>query len=260
MPDGRTLQIGTVHHLGDHFSRTFSITYEDRDGEQRLAHQTCYGISERCIAALISIHGDDSGLVLPPEVAPIQAVVVPIIVGKRGAEVREAARRLTDDLEASGVRVRLDDRDLRPGAKFYHWEMRGVPVRLELGPRDFDAGVATVVLRTGGPKTTIPLVSAVEEVRGLLASAMQALATRASERLAVQVHEAGTMSELAAALEDGVAIVSWCGEKSCADRVEEETGGAVLGVEVRSDLVVPREGTCVACGCAGSTALIGRSY
>ncbi|MEN6517068.1 MAG: proline--tRNA ligase [Methanospirillum sp.] len=260
MPDGRTLQIGTVHHLGDHFSKTFSITYEDRDGEQRLAHQTCYGISERCIAALISIHGDDRGLVLPPEVAPVQVVVVPIIVGRRGDEVLGAARRLADDLAAGGVRVKLDDRDLRPGAKFYHWEMRGVPVRLELGPRDLDGGVATAVLRTGGPKTTVPLESAADGVRDLLTSAMRALAESAADRLAGQVRTAGSMPALAAALEGGVAVVNWCGEQACADRVEEETGGAVLGVEVRSDLVVPCLGACVACGCAGTTALIGRSY
>ena len=260
MPDGRTLQIGTVHHLGDHFSKTFAITYEDRDGEQRLAHQTCYGISERCIAALISVHGDDRGLVLPPEVAPVQAVVVPIIVGKRGGEVLAAARRLADDLAASGLRVRLDDRDLRPGAKFYHWEMRGVPVRLELGPRDLDGGVATAVLRTGGPKSTVPLSSAGDGVRSLLEEAMRALKDGASDRLAGQVRTAGSMAGLAAALDGGVAVVRWCGEKACADRVEEETGGAVLGVEVRSDLVEHGEGACVACGRTGTTALVGRSY
>ena len=156
--------------------------------------------------------------------------------------------------------MKLDDRDLRPGAKFYHWEMRGVPVRLELGPRDLDGGVATAVLRTGGPKTTVPLASAPDGVRDLLASAMQALAEGAADRLAGQVRTAGSMPELAAALEGGVAVVNWCGEQACADRVEEETGGAVLGVEVRSDLVAAGEGTCVACGRAGTTALIGRSY
>jgi prolyl-tRNA synthetase len=260
MPDGRTLQIGTVHHLGDHFSRTFSITFEDRDGEQKLAHQTCYGISERSIAALISVHGDDRGLALPPEVAPVQVVVVPIIVGKRGEEVLAAARHLADDLASAGVRVTLDDRDQRPGAKFYHWEMRGVPVRLELGPRDLDGGVATAVLRTGGPKTPVPLGSAAECVRSLLDGSFRALRERASDTLAGQVRTVGSMAELGQALDGGVAVVSWCGEKVCADRVEEETGGAVLGVEVRSDLVVPCEGACVACGCPGTTALIGRSY
>jgi len=259
MPDGRTLQIGTVHHLGDHFSKTFEITYEDRDGEQQLAFQTCYGISERSIAALISVHGDDRGLVLPPEVAPTQVVVVPIIVGKRGEEVLAAARLLTETLSGAGIRVRLDDRDLRPGAKYYHWEMRGVPVRLEIGPRDLDAGVATAVLRTGG-KSTVPLDGVADGVRGLLGTAMENLRTNAATHLASQIRSADSIGDLAEALEGGVAVVSWCGEKACADRIEEETGGAVLGVEVRSSLVATAEGACVACGQKGTTALVGRSY
>ena len=117
MPDGKTLQSGTVHHLGDHFSRTFSIQYEDIQGEQQYAFQTCYGISERCIAALISVHGDDRGLVLPPRVAPTQVVLVPITIGKRKDEVANAAKEIEERLLAAGFRVKRDDRDLRPGAK-----------------------------------------------------------------------------------------------------------------------------------------------
>jgi prolyl-tRNA synthetase len=190
----------------------------------------------------------------------VQAVVVPIIVGRRGDEVLAAARRLADDLAGAGIRVKLDDRDQRPGAKFYHWEMRGVPVRLELGPRDLDGGVATAVLRTGGPKTTVPLASAADGVRALLGEAMEALAGNAAARLAGQVRTASSMTELATALDGGVAVVGWCGERACADRIETETGGAVLGVEVRSDLVAPCEGACIACDRAGAMALIGRSY
>ena len=130
----------------------------------------------------------------------------------------------------------------------------------QLGPRDLDGGVATAVLRTGGSKTTVPLATAADGVRDLLASATRALGEKAADRLAGQVRTASSMPELAAALDGGVAVVNWCGEKACADRVEEETGGAVLGVEVRSDLVAPSEGTCVACGRPGRTALIGRSY
>ncbi len=259
MPDGRTLQIGTAHHLGDHFSRTFEITYEDRDGEQRLAFQTCYGISERSIAALISLHGDDRGLVLPPEVAPVQVVVVPIIVGKRGDEIRSASRKLAGMLEGAGIRVRLDDRDIRPGAKYYHWEMRGVPVRLELGPRDLDAGVATAVLRTGG-RTTVPLDECGEEVRRLLEQVMKTIRQAAADRLAAQIRTADVLTDLDEVLKHGVAVVGWCGDRACADRIEEETGAAVLGVEVRSPLVEVREGACIACGRAGTTALVGRSY
>ena len=158
MPNGKTLQIGTVHHLGDHFSRTFNITYEDKNGEQKLAQQTCYGISERSIAALISIHGDDKGLILPPAVATLQAVIVPITIGKRHADVMAAAQKLKTDLTAAGFRVKLDTRDMRPGAKYYWWELRGVPLRLELGPRDLDAGKVMAVKRTG-EKTSIDLAS-----------------------------------------------------------------------------------------------------
>lgn len=259
MPDGRTLQIGTAHHLGDHFSKTFEITYEDRNGDQQLAFQTCYGISERSIAALISLHGDDRGLILPPEVAPVQVVVIPIIVGKRGDEILNAAQDLTRTLERAGIRVRLDDRDQRPGAKYYHWEMRGVPVRLELGPRDLDAGVATAVLRTGS-KITVPLESVSEGVKGLLETVMMSIREAAADRLASQVRTAEEIAGLNEALEGGVAVVHWCGDQACADRIEEETGGAVLGLEVRSSLVAVTEGACVACGRPGTTTLVGRSY
>ena len=121
MPNGKALQIGTAHHLGDHFSRTFNIMYEDKDGEQKFAQQTCYGISERSIAALISIHGDDRGLILPPAVATLQAVIVPITIGKRHEDVMTAAQKLSKDLTFAGFRVKLDTRDLRPGAKYYWW-------------------------------------------------------------------------------------------------------------------------------------------
>src|SRR5208283_2665627 len=124
MPNGKTLQIGTVHHLGDHFSRTFAIRYEDKNGEQKVAYQTCYGISERCIAALISVHGDDKGLILPPAVATFQAVIVPITIGKRHDDVLAAAEKLKANLEAAGLRVMIDNRDMRPGAKYYWWELR----------------------------------------------------------------------------------------------------------------------------------------
>ncbi|ACL16297.1 proline--tRNA ligase [Methanosphaerula palustris] len=259
MPDGKTLQIGTVHHLGDHFSRTFDITYENQNGEQQLAYQTCYGISERCIAALISMHGDDKGLILPPEVAPVQVVVVPIIVGKRRDEVLAAARTIRDQLEAAGLRVKLDEREIRPGAKYYHWEMRGVPLRVELGPRDLDNGVVTAVTRSK-EKSTIPAASLIEGVQALLEQVRNTLATTGGQHLAAHLKQVETMDDLKVAIEEGVAIVHWCGDKACADRIEEETEASVLGTEVRSSLVSKTEGRCLVCGRAGTTTLIGRSY
>jgi prolyl-tRNA synthetase len=259
MPDGKTLQIGTVHHLGDHFSRTFDITYENQNGEQQLAYQTCYGISERCIAALISMHGDDKGLILPPEVAPVQVVVVPIIVGKRRDEVLAAARTIRDQLEAAGLRVKLDEREIRPGAKYYHWEMRGVPLRVELGPRDLDNGVVTAVTRSK-EKSTIPAASLIEGVQALLEQVRNTLATTGGQHLAAHLKQVEMMDDLKVAIEEGVAIVHWCGDKACADRIEEETEASVLGTEVRSSLVTKTEGPCLVCGRAGTTTLIGRSY
>lgn len=259
MPDGKTLQIGTVHHLGDHFSRTFDITYENQNGEQQLAYQTCYGISERCIAALISMHGDDNGLILPPEVAPVQVVVVPIIVGKRRDEVLTAARTIRDQLAAADLRVKLDEREIRPGAKYYHWEMRGVPLRVELGPRDIDNGVVTAVTRSK-EKSTIPAASLVEGVQALLEQVRNTLITTADQHLASHLKQVETMDDLKSAIEEGVALVHWCGEKACADLIEEQTDASVLGTGVRSSLVSKTEGRCLVCGRAGTTTLIGRSY
>src|SRR5512136_1184915 len=155
MPDGRTLQVGTAHHLGSTFAKTYEITYEAEDGSQKLVSQTCYGISERCIAALISVHGDDKGLVLPWGVAPVQIVIVPILLGDK-EKVLEVCKDLEQKLREAGLRVQLDTSDERPGAKFYTWEMKGVPIRLEVGPRDIEKGVVTLV-RRDKVKKTVPM-------------------------------------------------------------------------------------------------------
>src|SRR5512136_3250242 len=155
MPDGRTLQVGTAHHLGSTFAKTYEITYEAEDGSQKLVSQTCYGISERCIAALISVHGDDKGLVLPWGVAPVQIVIVPILLGDK-EKVLEVSQNLQNNLASAGLRVQLDTSDERPGAKFYTWEMKGVPIRLEVGPRDIEKGVVTLV-RRDKVKKTVPM-------------------------------------------------------------------------------------------------------
>jgi prolyl-tRNA synthetase len=259
MPDGKTLQIGTAHHLGDHFSKTFSIMYEDVNGEQQYAQQTCYGISERCIAALISMHGDERGLVLPPAVAPVQVVIVPITIGKRKDEVVSAAREIESLLCAAGVRVKVDLRELRPGAKYYYWEMRGVPLRLEVGPRDIDAGQVTAVTRLG-EKTAIPRDSLLEGVTGTLIRFTSSLMQRAEDHVRSRIRVVPGMDELSAAVEDGVAIITWCGERGCADRIEAFVNASVLGTEVRSDFVSGEPGKCISCGKDGKGALVGRAY
>ena len=260
MPNGKTLQIGTVHHLGEHFSRTFSITYEDKNGEQKFVNQTCYGISERCIAALISMHGDDKGLILPPVAAPVQAVIVPITIGKRHEDVMAAAQKLQQALTAAGIRVKLDARDIRPGAKYYWWELRGVPLRLELGPRDLDAGKVMAVKRTG-EKTAIDLATAMEGVIRVLGEITDAIRTTAEEHTRNHLCAVASMDALNGALNDGnVAVVHWCQDRICGDAIEEKTSASVLGTDVRSPYVKVSDGACVVCGKPGKATLVGRTY
>ncbi|OPY38754.1 MAG: Proline--tRNA ligase [Methanoregula sp. PtaU1.Bin051] len=260
MPNGRTLQIGTVHHLGTHFSKTFGITYEDEKGEQQLANQTCYGISERCIAAIIGVHGDDRGLILPPPVATTQIVIVPILIGKRHEDVLAAAQNLEEELKAAGHRVRTDNRDMRPGAKYYWWELRGVPLRLELGPRDIDAGKVIAVTRLG-EKVSLDRTGIAGSVKQVLAAISQAMKAKAEEHVKRSLQPATTIDAITTALNAGrVAVVPWCGDRACGDAIEEKADSSILGTEVRSPYVSDTGGFCVICGKPGKATLVGRTY
>ena len=259
MPDGKTLQIGTVHHLGDNFSRTFGIRYEDEKGDQRYAFQTCYGISERSIAAVIGVHGDDRGLVLPPEVAPVQVIIVPIIVGKRREEVLGAARGLEADLAAAGFRTEVDERDLRPGAKYYHWEMRGVPLRIEIGPRDLDRRVVTLVTRLG-EKTEAPREGVISTVASMLTGLAGTLLSRAASEMGNRIGAPRTLEEVPAAVGRGVAVVSWCQARECAAVLEEKSGGSILGTDVGGNRLPGVSKNCIVCGKEGRTTLLSRAF
>lgn len=260
MPNGKSLQIGTVHHLGDHFSKTFEIKYEDASGEQQYAQQTCYGISERCISALLSVHGDDKGLILPPKVAPVQLVIVPITIGKRHEDVIASARSLEQELRQAGFRTKLDTREMRPGAKYYWWELRGVPLRLELGPRDIDAGKVIAVKRTGG-KVSFDREDIKSGVAGVLAEISDAMRQKAEEHMKDRLCSVTSIEPLTAALNDGkIAVVHWCGGRPCGDAIEEKTNGSILGTDVRSAYVPSTEGACIICDKPGKSTLVGRAY
>ena len=259
MPDGRTLQIGTVHHLGSKFAKTYNITYEDVNGEQQLASQTCFGISERCLAAVIAVHGDDKGLVLPATVAPTQVVIIPIIVGRRGDEILAEADKLEKELKSAGLRVKVDKRDMRPGAKYYHWELHGVPLRVEIGPRDID-NKQLVCCNRLGEKTTIAREGAVESVKKLLEEAHDHILAKAEDHLEHHLMHAETVEECNEKLDGNVVVVHWCGDKECADKLEELTNSSLLGTEVRSKYVTNEEGKCIICGKPGKSALVGRTY
>jgi len=243
MPDGRTLQVGTAHLLGTNFAQTYDITYEAPDGEQKLVNQSCYGISERCIAALISVHGDDRGLILPWGVAPTQVVIVPIIFGER-APIVDVCRNLEKQLKEACIRVAVDESDDRPGAKFYRWEMRGVPIRLEVGPRDIKNNVATLV-RRDGVKKTVPMESLVECILKESQELQAVLSERAVKFMDSKIKDVFTIDEAKEQTQVGVARVAWCGSVDCGHELEDQVGANMLG-EPRNAL--EREASCMICG------------
>jgi prolyl-tRNA synthetase len=253
MPDGRTLQIGTVHNLGQNFSKAFEVEFTKPDGSRDYVYTTSYGVSERVIAALISIHGDDHGLVLPPKVAPIQAVVVPIPYRGREKEVAEAAKRVHGRLLESGVRAKLDDRDdVTPGEKFYFWELKGVPVRVEVGPRDVEAGTATLCRRDSLERSRAGVEEVGDGVKGLLEDVERSLKERAWREFKEGLVYAGSLDEAREliAARRGIVHLAWCGAEGCGLKMEEEVGGRVLGTPLDGERV---EGRCVVCGGEGST-------
>jgi prolyl-tRNA synthetase len=256
MPDGKALQVGTVHHLGDNFAKTFDIMYEDENGEQQYVYQTCYGISERCVAAPIGIHGDDRGLFLPPSIAPVQVVVVPIIFGDREPMVK-AAEELCDELEAAGVRAKADTRDMRPGAKYYWWELRGVPLRIELGPRELEKGEVTLVRRKGDKKKV-----AMDGVSDAVKSELDAIQESTAETAGIEANEkiidCPELADIPAAVKRGFAQVFWCGNDECARAAEKGVDATLLGERLD---IVDSNGKCAVCGSpAVKRLLLARSY
>ncbi len=254
LPDGKILQIATTHHLGQKFSRAFGIQFENESEEKEYAYQTCFGPGvSRFVAAAISIHGDDRGLVLPSVLARIQAVVVPIV--KKGEE--QKVMRYAEEVYAKlDVRKRLDDRDLSPGFKFNEWEMLGVPVRIEVGPREAEERTVTLVSRLGR-RVTVGIGKLNESVSEMLDSLDNELRKRARERFLSFVSEALTLDELKA--KRGLVKIGICSledGRECAEKIKEETGFEVRGKEVGSD----EKRMCVACGREGIAVWAGRPY
>ncbi len=256
MPNGRTLQIGTVHHLGTKFARTFEIMYEDAKGERQYVNQTCYGISERCIAAVIGIHGDNKGLVLPPNASPTQVVIVPILFKKGEQEVMDACRKVRAILNDAGISAVLDDSSERPGAKYYKWEMKGVPFRIEIGPRDLKNSSVTLV-RRDGLKESLPMDGLPSAMAGKLMDFQAELLKRASSLMWSRIKGCSTLEEAKSQIESGVARLAWCGEKACGLEMENSTGGKLLG----EPQGMAGEGICPVCGKpASKVVLVAKSY
>ncbi|NJE84502.1 proline--tRNA ligase [Thermococcus sp. CX2] len=252
MPDGRTLQIGTMHNYRQNFAKAYEILYETEDGDHEYVHQTTFGMSERLLAAVIAIHGDDRGMVLPPTIAPIQVVIVPIPKKDAEADVFAYAREIADELKAAGIRVHVDERDIRPGRKFYDWELKGVPLRIEVGPRDVEGRKAVLARRDTLTKETVEREGIVEAVRKTLDEIHANLYTRAEEFLRSHIKRVDTIEEAKAVFEDrrGIVEIPWCGEEECGLKMEEELEAKMLGTPYPEEKA--REGTegkkCPICG------------
>jgi prolyl-tRNA synthetase len=245
MRDGKALQAGTSHFFGQNLARTYGVRFTDRDGGEQHPYATSWGASTRLVGGLIMTHGDDRGLRLPPAAAPYQVVIVPV----PGAGVGQAAARLATEFRAAGVRVQLDDREeQRPGFKFNEWELKGVPVRCELGERDLAAGAATLVRRDTGAKEQVPLTAVGTRVVELLDEIQQRLHDEASAfRSDHTLTDPAGYDELREFLSGagGFAEAPWCGSLACEALVKEETRATIRCLDVEPGDV---GGRCLVCG------------
>ncbi|MFL6139567.1 MAG: proline--tRNA ligase [Frankiaceae bacterium] len=261
MRDGRALQAGTSHFMGTNFAKAFDITYAGEDGQLALCHTTSWGMSTRMIGGVIMTHGDDKGLVLPPRLAPYQVVIVPIGRGDAASQVLEAAGSLAAGLKGAGLRVHVDERpQVSPGYKFNDWEMRGVPVRLELGPRDLEGGVVTMSLRTGGDKEQVALDAAASRLPAVLDGVQDELLRRATEFRDSRTATVDTWEAFADAVATGWALALHCGRAECEDDIKAETTATPRCVPLDG---APESGTCIRCDAPsayGTRVLFGRSY
>lgn len=246
MHNGVALQGGTTHYFGDGFARAFGITYTARDNTVQYPHQTSWGVSTRMIGAVIMTHGDNDGLILPPKVAPIQVVIIPVAQHKEG--VLQKAAELKDRLAKQGIRVKLDDSDNSAGWKFAQYEMKGVPLRLEIGPRDIESGSCVLISRVSGEKKVVSLETVEESVKEGLQAVHNELYARAERNLAEKTHDALSMEEFLSLAEEkpGFIRAMWCGDSACEETIKDKTGG------VKSRCIPFKEeqlsDKCVCCG------------
>jgi prolyl-tRNA synthetase len=268
MGDGKALQAGTSHNLGQHFAKVFDITFQDMDGERKHAWQTSWGVSTRLIGAIIMVHGDDAGLVMPPKVAPTQVVVVPI--WRKEGEKEEVAT-FVDQLRTSlsGIRIQVDwDDEHTPGWKFNEWEMRGVPLRLEVGPRDVRSQQVVLVRRDNRAKEIVPLSNVQARIDELLVQIQSDMFEKArafmEERTRVVNSFEEFKREILAESEGGrraqsrFLLAHWCGSQDCEAKIKDATAATIRNVPLDSEL---EEGSCVWCGSpSGRRVVFGRSY
>ena len=245
MHDGKALQSGTSHNFGDGFAKAFGIQYTSKENKLEYVHQTSWGMTTRLIGAIIMVHGDNSGLVLPPLVAPTQVMIVPIMQKKEG--VLEKAADLKELFAAKGCRVKVDDSDKSPGWKFSEQEMRGIPLRVEIGPKDIEANKCVLVRRDNGEKIEVSLDELDNKVVELLDTIQKEMLIRAREHRDAHTYVAKTMDELEKILNEtpGFVKAMWCGEQACEDEIKEKYSATSRCMPFDQEQL---SDTCVCCG------------
>jgi len=243
MPSFRTLQLGSIHQYRDNFAKPYDISYETEDGKHNYCHQTTYGMSERILGALVGIHGDNKGLVMPPDVAPTQVVIIPIIFKGKEKTVNDACNSLFDKLKKENIRVFVDKRDITPGNKYYEWELKGVPVRIEIGPKDVEKKQVTLVRRDTGEKKAVSQDLSVKKIKEEFIKISKDLYNNAKKILEDNMHRVKTVEE--AKKLKGIIELPWCGTEDCAMEIENILEGNTLGEPIEN---IECKYTCPVCG------------
>jgi len=246
MPDGKALQMGTSHFLGQNFSKPFEVKFADKDNVEHFAWQTSWGVSWRLIGAMIMVHGDDKGLVLPPKVAPIQVVIVPIYNNENDKkQVLEKTEKIKNQLESASIRVHVDDRnELSPGYKFNDWEMKGIPLRIEIGPKDIQKQKIVLAKRYNKEKIDLKFEE-IEKINLILDEIQSKMLEIAQEQAKLNTFDVSNYSEFKERIgKGGFVKASWCGKQECEDQIKEETGADIRVISFYKE---NKDGNCVYC-------------
>lgn len=245
MQDGKALQMGTSHNMGDNFAKGYDITYLSKEGKLEYCFTASWGTSTRMIGGIIMVHGDDRGLVLPPKVAPVQVIILPIAMHKDG--VLEKAQMLLKRLNACDIRAEIDDSDQTAGWKFNQWEMKGVPIRLEIGPKDIEKNQVVLVRRDNHEKLFVPMESLCETIEGTLDAIHKSMFDKALSLRESRSVDAKTFDEFKAGVQSGFTRALWCGERGCEDEIKAKTGATTRCIPME-ELDKKHDGACVHCG------------
>lgn len=260
-PDGKVNQIGTVHNLGTNFAKVFNIMFEDKDGARRHVHQTCYGAGyTRILAAIIAQHGDDHGCVFPPAIAPIQVIVIPIVFKEKEQDIIDHAKNVYESIRPS-FRAAIDEReDITPGEKFYYWEKMGVPIRVEVGPKEMESGILTVVRRDTLERHSVQQDQILERIQITLDRIKENLKVQSAEKMKESIADARSKKQVATLLaKRKIARIQWCGSQACAEDLTQEVAGEIRGT--RADIEETPEDGCLVCGGeAKAVAYVARAY